>query len=578
MSQVRGISIGQLAPWLGSSKARSWWLIAWVGLYPAIIGSLQTPPEGYQLPLEPWLWDLLVGGGSACVLAIANLVRLKPSLIGNLGVWVAGGVLGAYLPILVSALANKPVEENLEVAPFSTLANLGLLLIFTILHAAAGEYRRSIGELEDKIWKLNNRTAWLNTELERHKAELAGNVATQVEPGLLEIRTLVETGQIQPAREQLLALNQSVVRPISSELSQSEFKFESMPKVKGRYRSWLGLSRASFTNRIALSVPLSPWLPILFSLMFLVSGAALADPAAGGFFLIGYLVSTGFLFALLQRAARRVELPIPVVVVFCLLIACGVGLLYPVLSSFFGLRNISGMTDFVALGLLLVFITTGLISIYVEAMRKANFDALQLTEALSESVGELQVRIMATRRRLATRVHGDLQARLQGLLVLVSRWENLTETDRGRFFSELDQAVMQLSDADFDGQGEVGLWQLAQKWVGICEVTLTLGSGVQELLRDDSGLAELVFEIARERVINAVKHSAAEEIDFMIELDASELVIRTRNENFGVANAAVDQPGVGSKLLDSACRSWSLNFEEEDVVFEARIELFGTKG
>lgn len=578
MPKIRGISIGQLAQWLGSSKARSWWLIAWVGLYPVMVGSLQAPPEGYYLPIEPWQWDLFLGGGSASVLVVANLLRLQSSLIINLGVWLLAGTLGASLPILVSASTGKPVQENLEAAPFAVLANLGLLLIFTILHASAGEYRRSIGNLEDKIWKLNNRSTWLNAELAGHKSELAGSVASQVEPALLKIKSLAEEGNFELARAELLTLNQGVVRPISSELSRAEFRFESTPKVKARFRSWLGLSRASFRKRIALSVTLSPWLPILFSLLFLVSGAALADPAAGALFFFGFLVSIGFLFVLLQRITRNIELPIPLVVVFSFLVAGGVDLLYALMSRLLGLANISGMSDFVSLGLLLVFISTGLISIYVEAMRQANDDALRLTAELSESVGELQVRIMAIRRRLATRVHGDLQARLQGLLVLASRWENLGNEEKVRFFSELDQATRQVNEDTLEGENQFSLLQLSKQWAGICEVSVTLSKGVEKLLVEDAGLAELTFEIARERVINAVKHSAAEEIDVVIEIESGDLVVRTRNENFGVVRSAAEQPGVGSRLLDSACKSWALDFEDEDVVFEARIELFGTKG
>jgi signal transduction histidine kinase len=260
------------------------------------------------------------------------------------------------------------------------------------------------------------------------------------------------------------------------------------------------------------------------------------------------------------------------------IIAVGINYLYLFLTHVFGLANISGMADFVSLGLSLIFLATALISIYLEGMRKTNENALELAAQLSESVGELQVRIMAIRRRLAIRVHGDLQARLQGLVVLLSRFEQLNDQEKQHFFDELEQSQKLFSDSESQPVTSTSLEQLSVQWRGICEVNLSLGEGVQHKLEQDSGLSELVFEIARERVINAVKHSGAEQLDLLLEIRENLLIVRTVNDDFGTKKSDSRSPGTGSNLLDSACRSWHLKIESGVAVFEAEIELFRTRG
>jgi signal transduction histidine kinase len=75
----------------------------------------------------------------------------------------------------------------------------------------------------------------------------------------------------------------------------------------------------------------------------------------------------------------------------------------------------------------------------------------------------------------------------------------------------------------------------------------------------------------RERIINAVKHSSAEEIDISIQLDGDVLVISSRNEDLGVGLKLDSSKGGGSKLLDEVCQSWTLGSDMGDVVFEARV-------
>jgi two-component sensor histidine kinase len=78
-------------------------------------------------------------------------------------------------------------------------------------------------------------------------------------------------------------------------------------------------------------------------------------------------------------------------------------------------------------------------------------------------------------------------------------------------------------------------------------------------------------ESVRERIINAVKHSSAEEIDISISFEGSDLVISSRNEDLGVGQKLDTTKGGGSTLLDEVCQNWKLGFDAGDVVFEARV-------
>jgi signal transduction histidine kinase len=178
---------------------------------------------------------------------------------------------------------------------------------------------------------------------------------------------------------------------------------------------------------------------------------------------------------------------------------------------------------------------------------------------------------VSLRKQFALDLHGDLQAKLQAALVRLERSTSNDPEVINQVLHDLAGATGGIENPNSKPESIELLRALPELWDEICEVTINLDSDSDAKLSSNQGLSAVVVEIVRERIINAVKHSSAEEIDISIQVDGDVVVISSRNEDLGVGQKLDSSKGGGSKLLDEVCQSWKLSFDAGDVVFEARV-------
>jgi hypothetical protein len=236
-----------------------------------------------------------------------------------------------------------------------------------------------------------------------------------------------------------------------------------------------------------------------------------------------------------------------------------------------GVKGETGLTDFVAFGIFLVFAFAGFASIYIAGKALANLELLQVAQRLSAVVGELQLKTAALNKQMGLDLHGDVQAKLQAALVRLSRTTESQNNELDQVLKDLEQAAQSLLGEKPRVQGLAQFDEIAQLWDGICEVTISIDSESTSSMETNDELCALVAEIVRERIVNAVKHSSAEEIDISITATADHLTISTRNHDFAHQPIEGKSAGVGSAFLDAVCLSWSLDFEGGDTVFLAEV-------
>lgn len=573
-----GLSLQRLRLWLAEPQARGVLITLLVLTYPIAIGSLQQPPEGYELPLEPWLWDLLLGAGMATTITFTNLLKVPFALTWNLLVWLLAGFVGAILPVVVSIVVSNPKSHVLTGWPLAWVGNVGLLLFILILISARLEYRTSNKELSEKIWRLRNRNQWLSDQLEQHSRGIKEGLILEVGPKLREIKDLVLAGNFKSASSELEILVDYVVRPASQELNQSPFRMT--PKnTEPRYLILTpGHARKTLLRQVGASAVFATPVGLILGLIFLLNAAVMANDLSGGLFITGYLSLVTLLFTGLSRALRKTRAPYLVLLVLNVVLATVVGIGHLELGLLLGLADDFGLLSFISLGVTLIFLGSGFTSLYLAAKQATNQESLAIASALSAAVAELQIRTLAVRRRLAIKVHGEFQAYLQVTLAKLRRGDNSSSEEIASILSEIEQA-----HALFDGPSTtddmgLGLLRLQEQWAGICDVELQISESADLALQSDQGLAEVVFEICRERVINAVKHSGVEAIEITLDSDANHLILNTQNEDFGVGFASDSTSGLGSQILDQACSEWALKLEDSRAIFWAKILHSGTKG
>lgn len=576
-----GLSLPRLTNWMASQTARSWLLILLTSLYPLAVGSLQEPPAGYELPLATWLWDSLLGAGLGLTMILANLVKVPVRLKSNLAVWIVAALVGALLPVVVSVLVANPKDYVLTDWPLAWLGHFGLLLFGLILLSAIKEYRQSSTELNEKIWRLENRSDWLTRQIQEHGESISKELASELSPRLNEIKELVESKNLSEASEKLNSLLELVLRPVSEELTKTSFRV--MPAIsKSRPR---GFSLRRFGRALFRRVPLSAILPsavaLIFGLIFLSHPSTLVNGTDGLLFTVIYLLAVMLASWILARFVQKPKPPYLALFVFNVLLGVSIGSAYLSSGMAIGLSNEFGLLGFVAFGITLIYWLTGFTSLYLAAKYEANQEAVALAAQLSLAVAELNVRTLALRRRLAFKMHGGLQAHLQTILVKISRLERVRDQDIKDLSAELDKA-QNLLDAgglfEATAHSDFSLSTLKQQWSEVCEVEIDVAVDADVALRNHPGLAELVFEICRERVLNAVKHSGAESISILLKKQGNQLVLETSNEDFSLVFDDSKKTGLGSQLLNQSCSEWQLNLVGNKVVFSAKIAVPAVEG
>ncbi len=565
-----GIGFSQIIGWAGSKIALGLPLTIFVLFYPMAIGSLQQGFSGYELPLATWLWDFLVGVGAAMVLMLARVFRVQFRLVNNLAVWVLAALLSAALPLLVSLPLGPIADYLIAGIPAAALSMFGLLVLFTLAWGAITDYQGSNRELLKIAAELEVRRGNLNNELAKRQKDLADQILKEVEPRISHIQELLRNSDSKLAAGEILNLIDNLVRPLSQGLSVSTSEVALEPVTIGK-RSSLGALSRRFVRKLGVTSIFTPHLHVIFALSFFGSTMSLAAGINGVLYLAAFLLLQVLLYWMIRKVVSKFRLAHWLLLLANLLVAAVANLIFVFGSQEVGLADPEGLIAFVGLGIFLVFAAAGYVSIYSAAKQAANKEIRLATERLAYLVGELQIRTASLRKQFALGLHGDLQAKLQAALVRLERSASSDPEVLNQVASGLVEAAEGLQNPNGKKADLVALRELPALWDGICDVTITTSNQVEVKLGHDAGLAAVVIEIVRERIINAVKHSSAEEIDISISIDGDVLVIASRNEDLGVGQNHRTSTGVGSKLLDEVCQSWKLDFDDGDVVFEARL-------
>jgi signal transduction histidine kinase len=568
---VAGIDFATLKNWVSSPRAVGVWLALFILVYPVGIGSLQSAPDSLELPISTWLWDLSTGIGASAVILAARFWLKSHGFRETLLVWLLASFTSALAPIAVSwFIAEVPLRLVIAI-PVAALYIFGLLILFTIVVATFSEYRVSNRELSEAVAELELRRASLSQQLSHRRESLTQEVIDQVSPRIEVVTKLVQSSQNKVAAAEILSLIDNLVRPVSKGLSDSGSEYSKgdlEPQVNpGLFKRLL----RSQVRKVSLASIFTPHLHMIFAIVFFTDAMSLVAGFSGIAVFFGFLALIAGVYLAAARLSREVKLPYLVLHLINLVLAAMVGQLFVEFTNLFGVTDIDGLVDFVGLGLLLVFGFAGFISIYVAGREAANSELLLVAQRLSAIVGELQLRTAALRKQLGLQLHGDTQARLHAALVRLSRDDEPSRSEIEQALGDLESARNSLLFAKEQTQGLTQFDDLVVLWEGICDVTINIDNEARISLSKSDDLCNLVVEIVRERITNAVKHSSAEEIDISILETESVITISTRNQDFVHQQNTALIAGGGSKLLDAACSSWSLDFEAGDVVFKAEI-------
>ncbi len=141
--------------------------------------------------------------------------------------------------------------------------------------------------------------------------------------------------------------------------------------------------------------------------------------------------------------------------------------------------------------------------------------------------------------------------------------------------SDLQRALDSLnSRSDSDTSLELTFSEIQSAWIGLCQVSYEIDESVLQRVASDSVAQQVVNEVLKEVVSNAVRHGNAStaEIEMSIEQDCLIRLVVTNDGSRPLENGVIS---VGSRMLDAFCleRSLSWNSETQKTIFEANIPI-----
>jgi hypothetical protein len=476
-----------------------------------------------------------------------SMLYISPMLgIADEGVpafrFIGGLLLGATLLVLYTNVSGNRLQRQTNLAKLQEIE--GELLSFR--EAALEELEDENREAALKAFKV------LAPQLEdlQFAVKQSRDIVTLVNKVINFIRV-----DLRPFNEDLVAEAKNLSRP-NSRNTTAPGEPETMVNLSKSLRIW-----NSF-------VPL----PLLFFLtaIFAVPNATLLDILGMCLVFIGTLL----LFKLVTRNLPNLSIPNAFIAITLVAFFTGI-------PAFFVLNQIpneSGVPE-----LLPSFIVMqGWSVIAASQAHILDLSQSRIEVELNKAIIELarENKIYEQKAWLARHgwyllLHGVVQPALTSASIRASNPEMMASGGTKDILNDLQRALDALRNSRSVIQPvDVSIAEIKSVWNGICEVDLSITPPASYALKNNEIASQILNEILKEVVSNAVRHGSANIIIGNISMrDSRTIDILIANDGLKPTNQTIDS--VGSKMLDAVCleRTLEWNDDQRKTEFKAVIPI-----
>lgn len=565
---------------IGSRDSISWGTHL-LFMLPAFLSALLFDYERFGG--RPGVWILLaITGYLATVAAIEmlswvtnkrNWVKPRPWLMIAI-LLAAGFVRGGVLFLAGTGLGVFPESEllfRLTGGPVFVLASY--LLLDSVLSSYL-QHQKQLRELDSQRNQLEKAKSEFEAEISRLNDSQRARVRELVAPSIWELQKLMgtETKNIQDAIFTLKSLNESVVRPLSHEMSRPNSE---IPEVQPAVVLDTSKSRLfrRLPGKIELSSAINPMLFLLFTVVLSINSQTavlglfpgLTVVAFGISMIMGLLVVTLWLL-------RSLVLSFPIAVMVTVFIGLSIGTLAGVTAVSLGLPATENFTiqaaAMVSINLVLTLILGAL------KLERANSlaglrDTLEELRLLNS---RLRQRVWLARKTLAMELHGSIQSTLQSVAARLSKLADPSEQELTHSLDQVRAAFDLVDNRDYLSGSTLAdhLEELILLWEGALDVQITLTPAADLALKNDLAAARCVLEVCREAITNAVKHGEAEQVRVAIQPGEGFVTITVQNDGIKLDG---ESKGKGIELYREVAHGYSLQNTPDGVLLELQLPL-----
>lgn len=504
-------------------------------------------------------------------LALFRLKATAASLILVVGGYVlAGAVRGLTLQIALFGLgAADTGYSNYRLIGGVVVMTTGLIWA-ALAFGIKAEWGAKRAALSGTKQQLESLLVDSETRLESEASDTMSTIESMLQTALLP--ELAESPQ--RALTKLQALINDTLRPLSAQLASNQPKIELARLDPTAYRfRW-----ATALTHLKLKESSRPFTISIILASLAVNGFVQYMPEISA---ISLLVLSFVVIASALSLSRFVLAPlvdrlppgIRVFTVLAVLFLVGFGGGLSVLSL--------GENQVVAYAL---SINAGVASALLGSLFGINHAASKETESIELQLKNYEHQLRWTiaalngqhwlqKKQFARKIHGPIQSEVAAAAIRIERSLSTGEvTESGEVvLKNLRDRLAKILD-DTKGTSDVRpvLAEIAETWHGLCKIDLEMATEVENALKLDATCVETVLEIAREACSNAIRHGSAENIHLSVEMQGTDLVKLTV-QNDGTKIDAHSKRGVGSAYLDDCSYSHELETNLDGAILTATI-------
>ena len=410
-------------------------------------------------------------------------------------------------------------------------------------------------------------------EMARLTEAQRAQVRELVAPSVWELQKFLsaKTKNVQDAIFQIKSLNETVVRPLSQQMSAPQLGSEGEPLTSehstvNQKERWLP-SEVSIYKSLNLG---------FFALVALILGFNSQSAALGAVsaFLLMVVTLPVVLLAVwaFKLAVRGLLLPTWLAIAIAVSYGLVVGFLAGTLTT---LLELSATDQFALQSALFV----GINMLFTLGLGVAGVEREKSLEELEAAVEELALlnsrlrqQVWLARKTLAMELHGSIQSTLQSVAARLSKLKDPTDKELNLALEQVREAFGRVDREDYLSGKTLRqlLDELVLLWEGALDVQINIEQDAEIALDEDQAAARCALEVCREAVTNAVKHGSAEQVKISISHGEGFVMITAVNDGI---NLTKQLAGQGINLYREVAHSYSLTNQPAGVTLELQLPL-----
>jgi signal transduction histidine kinase len=446
----------------------------------------------------------------------------------------------------------------------------GAIAMLAIFNSSRMRHEKTLAELEIEKAELDELRGGIRERIRLQRADLLKRVQTVLAPVVDEVKSQLQSSPAELS-SRLRDVVETVVRPLSHDIGKGSRLDDEVSVISNR--AALASAKSRFPSRISAGAMIVPELLVFATASIAIAANAINFPDAAFAGSVISLIAVWLGYKVLQVVFQNLWVNFAIALSISIVGAIGVALLTAQVLNLLGFE----LPDTLILQFIFSQIFFTLISFYMQFLRTQRRDAeVEMTKVVSDLAilnSQLRQEVWLNRRRIASILHGSVQAALYASAIRLAKNDAPTTQDVEDVQHDIAAAISKLESGEGGETFIEVLEQVREVWDGAVEVELPqMTEQILSQLEANPVASACAAEVVREAVSNAVKHGKAEHVVIALEQTNPHLLGITVT-NDGQPLPAEIEAGYGSTILDEVAFTWQLENRGGYTVLGAAIAI-----